>query len=129
MSAAATPTDRPLAQPRPAADVGAWTVTSLARWWACKPHVILALNKGGELRAINIAAPGAKRPHWRIRPDDLDAFEFRRAAVPAAKSMPRRKKTTKVDILDPATGKVRRELGVVGSAAMQQLRQECGVVG
>jgi hypothetical protein len=117
------PDPAPAAAPRPAPGVRAWTVTELAERFVCKPHAILALIRAGELRAVNIAAPGANRPHWRILPNDLAAFEARRAAVPAQQPAPRKKqKQDQVPVLDAATGKVNRAFGVVGSAAMEGLR-------
>jgi hypothetical protein len=96
-------------------DVRAFTVADLARRFTVKPHVILAFIRAGELRALNIAAPGAKRPHWRIMPADLAAFEARRAATPDEPPPARRKKQHAVDMIDPATGRINKKFKVVGS--------------
>ena len=52
-----------------------WTVMMLARWYGVKPAVIMAFINAGTLKAQNVAAPGSKRPRWRILPDDHVAFE------------------------------------------------------
>ena len=96
--------------------VRALTVAQLAERYSCKPHVILALIRASELKALDIRAPGAKRPHWRIMPQDLEAFERRRAAVPSEPPSPRSKKRSGgIDLVDPATGRVRREYRRAGS--------------
>lgn len=94
----------------------AFTVGELAERYVVKQHVILALIRAGELQALNIAKPGAKRPHWRIMPDMLTAFEQRRAAVPADTPPKRRKKQKAgLEIIDPETGKVNKKWRAVGS--------------
>ncbi|WP_207397516.1 hypothetical protein [Bremerella alba] len=37
-------------------------------------QIILLINSG-ELKWVNIAKPGALRPHWKIRKSDWEAFE------------------------------------------------------
>lgn len=54
------------------------------------------LIQTGELRAVNVNRnKKAKRPTWRIRPEDLDAFEESRLSTglspPAAKTRKKRK--------------------------------------
>jgi hypothetical protein len=96
--------------------VRAYTVTELAQRYVVKPHTILALIAAGELKAIDISAPGAKRPHWRIMPSDLAAFELRRSAVatePATTG--RQKRKPSIDLIDPTTGRIARRFRVVGS--------------
>jgi hypothetical protein len=114
--ASSTTTDRPSAILAPSDTVRDLTVTEIAARKQVKPHVVLALIRSGELPATNWAAPGSKRPRWRIAPSDLAAFETRRAAVPAQQPAPKRKRQVDdVALLDPVTGKVRREFRVVGS--------------
>ena len=56
------------------------------------PEQVTAWIKSGQLRAIDLAKPGAKRPRYRIAVEDLAAFESRHAVSgPAATvSRPRR---------------------------------------
>lgn len=108
---------------RPAPAVRAFTVAQIADRWFVKQHVVLALIAAGELKALNVAAPGAKRPHWRIMPVALDDFEARRTAVPEVAAPKRRKKIAPaVSLIDPETGRISRKFRVVGSvkAAMEE---------
>jgi excisionase family DNA binding protein len=93
----------------------AFTVRELAERAGVKPHVILKLIADGKLRAIDYATAG--RPRWRIFPEDLAAFEARRVTNASEKPPRRRKKPVGagLDIVDPETGKIRREFRVVGS--------------
>lgn len=94
----------------------AFTVAQLADRWAIKPHVVLALIAAGELKAINVAAPGAKRPHWRIMPGALEDFELRRQAMPDEPAPARRKKKAVApSLIDPETGRVSKRFRTVGS--------------
>ena len=107
-------------------DVRAFTVADLALRFTVKPHVILAFIKAGELRALNIAAPAAQRPHWRIMPADLADFEARKAASPDEPASSRRKKKQPAtDMIDPATGRISKRFKVVGSvkAALGQMSE------
>lgn len=97
--------------------VRALTVAQLADRYACKQHVILALIRSAELRALDIRAPGARRPRWRIMPADLAAFEQRRAAAPNEASPPKKKKAEGIGMVDPATGRVRRQYREAGSVS------------
>ena len=52
------------------------------------------LIASGELLAVNVArSRTAKRPTWRIRPEDLETFELsRRSVKPSSAARPRRTK-------------------------------------
>ena len=52
------------------------------------------LIASGELLAVNVArSRAAKRPTWRIRPEDLETFELsRRSVKPSSTARPRRTK-------------------------------------
>ncbi|MFH5806323.1 helix-turn-helix domain-containing protein [Alienimonas sp. DA493] len=52
------------------------------------PHVRVLIGDG-ELRAIDIARRGAKRPRWRIDPDEVLRFCERRTSEPPAPRPPR----------------------------------------
>jgi len=54
----------------------------VARQLAVKPDTVLAWIAAGELAAVDVRRPGAKRPRWRITQDSLDAFHRRRSARP-----------------------------------------------
>jgi hypothetical protein len=95
--------------------------------WGVKPHVVLACIRAGELAAKDISQPGSRRPHWKIPPAAVEAFEARRAAVPeVAPARSRRKKpqSPTIEMIDPTTGKIRKDLRVVGSvkAALQKTK-------
>ena len=57
------------------------TPPELARQWRIKPEKILAWIRSGELRAINVATEQRGRPRYLIEPDEVEAFEQRRAVV------------------------------------------------
>lgn len=56
-----------------------------------KPETIIAAIKRGELEAIDLARPGARRPRYRISPEAIQAFERRRLAGPAPKTTRRKR--------------------------------------
>jgi hypothetical protein len=97
----------------------AFTVAQLAERWLVKQHVVLACIKAGDLKALDISAPGSKRPHWRIMPEELAAFERRRTATPIQPAPRRRKKepAARPSLIDPTTGKISRQYRAVGSIA------------
>jgi excisionase family DNA binding protein len=75
------------------------TVAEVAKILAIStPCVILAAIHAGELGAVNIARPGAKRATWRISPEDLEKFLERRRAVPPPKIVPRRRRRLDPDV-------------------------------
>lgn len=45
-----------------------------AKYLGVSPRQVQRLIASGRLRAIDVAAPGAGRPTWAIRVDDLRAF-------------------------------------------------------
>ena len=53
-------------------------------------HTILNWIHNGVLRAIDISRVGSSRPKWRIRDEDLQAFELAREHVPP---VPRKRRT------------------------------------
>ena len=57
------------------------TPPELARRWSVKPEKILAWIHSGELRAINVATERRGRPRHLIDPNEVEAFEQRRAVV------------------------------------------------
>lgn len=48
-----------------------------------KVHTVLGWIASHDLPAVNIAATGSKSPRWRIRAEDLVAFERSRMTQPA----------------------------------------------
>jgi hypothetical protein len=108
-------------------DVGEreFSVRQLADSWQVKQHVILALIKAAELKAIDRRAPGSIRPRWRIKPSEVLAFDERRANRASPKpGRPRKKKRPAVNLIDPATGKIRREFRATGSSNTAAPRKE-----
>ena len=57
------------------------TPPELARTWGIKPDKVLAWIRSGELRAINVATDQLGRPRYLIDPNEVEAFEQRRAVV------------------------------------------------
>ena len=57
-----------------------------------KPDLILAAIHAGELMAVNVSRPGAKRRTWRIPVSAFDAFLRRRTAVPTPTQGHRRRR-------------------------------------
>jgi excisionase family DNA binding protein len=53
---------------------------------------VLSMIRSGELRAIDIATPGSKRPRFRINEADLHACEAGREVVAPPKPTPRKKR-------------------------------------
>ncbi|MBL1218685.1 MAG: DNA-binding protein [Planctomycetes bacterium] len=64
------------------------TPPQYARCLGVKPDQVLAFIAAGELEAVNIAAPGAKRPRWRISCAAIASFEERRSSRTTATSKP-----------------------------------------
>jgi excisionase family DNA binding protein len=58
------------------------TVADVATHARVKADTVLAWIHAGDLRAVNVASPGCKRPRWRIEPAELDKFLAAREAVP-----------------------------------------------
>jgi hypothetical protein len=75
-----------------------FTPPEVARAWGMKPATIIALIRSGELRAIDVARRGSRRPRYRIDKADLIAYEQSRAAVPTTKVQRRRRRQPEVII-------------------------------
>jgi len=56
-----------------------------------KPDVVLAAIRARELRAFNVSSPGRKRPTWRIRESDFEAFLESRSVRTSPAIQPRRR--------------------------------------
>jgi hypothetical protein len=48
------------------------------------PHRVLSWIRAGKLPGIDVSGGERKRPRWRIRPEDLEAFELRERTGPPA---------------------------------------------
>ena len=68
------------------------TPPQIALEYRVKPQTVLDWIRAGELRAIDVAKPGSRRPRFRIDPADLLAFEQRRLAGPTPKPQRRHRK-------------------------------------
>jgi hypothetical protein len=64
------------------------TLPRLAKEWGVATTKITALIRAGELRAIDIAAPGSPRPRVLIDREDIADFERRRQVVAGGASAP-----------------------------------------
>lgn len=76
------------------------TPPQLAVRWGVKADKVLALINSGELKAMNLATNAkGERPRWKIRLEDVRAFEDARSnKPPVAKPTGRRRR-------EAATGK------------------------
>jgi excisionase family DNA binding protein len=71
----------------------AYTTSEVAARLRVGEDKIRTAIANGELKAVDLAARGSKRPRWRISPEDLEAFLAARASggsKPAPRPAPRR---------------------------------------
>ncbi len=61
-----------------------YTIPGCARYLGCSQMHVYRLIAAGELRAVNIAGPGATRTKSRIRGDDLARYIQRKTGGRAA---------------------------------------------
>jgi hypothetical protein len=59
-----------------------YTVPQLAHLWGVSPAKVTRFIRSGQLRAIDLATPGATRPRYAIDVNDIAAFEAARQIVP-----------------------------------------------
>ena len=62
-------------------------------------HNVLAWINAGHLPAVNVSN-GTKRPRWRVKPVDLDAFLEKREAKPRRKTYPTPRKRTLSGVIE-----------------------------
>ena len=74
------------------------TPPEVACVYGVKPATVIGWIRAGELRAIDIARRGAKRPRYRIDPADLAVFENGRAVE--APTKPKRRSTKRQDVIE-----------------------------
>jgi excisionase family DNA binding protein len=68
------------------------SVREVADHYGVSMRTVLQWIDNGSLHAVNVARhPGARRPHWRITDDSLQAFEATRITKPAPSRSRRRK--------------------------------------
>lgn len=68
------------------------TPPQIARQLGVSPDTIASFIRSGELRAVNLARPGAHRRRYHIAPEELDRFLASRATSPPPPPPPRRRK-------------------------------------
>jgi hypothetical protein len=73
------------------------TVADVARRYRVGADKVRNWIARGELKAINTAAALCGRPRWVVLPEDLQAFEARRASGPPPPPAPRQKRTPGFD--------------------------------
>jgi hypothetical protein len=61
-----------------------WTPPELARRYGVNPDKVVSWIDAGELAAMNLATTTGGRPRYKITDEAVQAFEARRAVVPAA---------------------------------------------
>jgi predicted site-specific integrase-resolvase len=74
------------------------TVADVVAKYGVTEQTVLVWIHQGSLRALNVGrAAGAKKPRWRIRPEDLAAWELsRESGSPPPKPTRRRKQPAEV---------------------------------
>lgn len=77
------------AQKRKTPPTALYTVPAAAEYLGCSQMHIYRLIAGGELRAVDIAVPGALRTKYRVRADSLSEYIERRTSehVAAARDL------------------------------------------
>lgn len=68
------------------------TPPELAKRWGVSPTTVIGWIRSGELRAIDVARRGARRPRYRIDVADVLAFESGRTVVPEERAPRRRRR-------------------------------------
>ncbi|HUE74573.1 MAG TPA: helix-turn-helix domain-containing protein [Pirellulaceae bacterium] len=68
------------------------TIRQFADRIITSPDRIRDLIDSGDLRAVNIGKPGARRKTWRIPADEVERWLDSRASRPPAKPQPRERK-------------------------------------
>jgi hypothetical protein len=66
------------------------TPPELAKLWRVSPEKIIAMIRGGQLAAVNLASRGSSRPRFRISRDAIRNFEQGQVPIPKATPGPRR---------------------------------------
>ncbi len=66
------------------------TPPKLAKRWGVEVTKVLAWIRSGELRAINFATKIGRRPRFKVRPEDVEAFEEARTYRPQVPRIRRR---------------------------------------
>jgi excisionase family DNA binding protein len=69
------------------------TPPEIARSRGVSDEKVLRWITSGELKAVNLADHGSRRPRYRISPEALEAFDRGRQVIPPPKPTRRRRKT------------------------------------
>ena len=67
------------------------TPPAVAKFYGVSPETVIDWIRSGQLRAIDVARHGSKRPRFRIDQAALIAFEASRTATPEQKISRRRR--------------------------------------
>jgi hypothetical protein len=67
------------------------TPPELAKLWRVSPEKVIAMIRGGQLAAVNLASRGSSRPRYRISRDAIRNFEQGQEVIPRPASGPRRR--------------------------------------
>jgi hypothetical protein len=70
------------------------TPPELAQRYRCKASKIVGWIRSGELRALDLATRGSRRPRYRISPEAIAEFERRRSAAPLPRPIRHRRPPT-----------------------------------
>lgn len=69
-----------------------WTPPQVARRLAIKAERVRAMIRSGELRAVDLASHGCRRPRFRVAEADLQLFLEKRAVKPPSPRPKRRRR-------------------------------------
>jgi hypothetical protein len=67
------------------------TPPQLARRYGVKASKVVGWIRSGELRALDLATRGSRRPRYRIPPGSIEEFERGRSAAPLPRPIRRRR--------------------------------------
>lgn len=71
-------------------------VKEIAERYGVTQHTVIAWIQSGDLKAVDVSRRRGGKPHWRISPEALEAFEFSRMPVPPPPKTRRRKRDPNV---------------------------------
>jgi excisionase family DNA binding protein len=71
---------------------GTLTLEQVAERYGISMRNVAKLLRSGELTGVNVGV-GKRNKRWRIRPQDIEAFERRRLSTPAPAAARRRRRT------------------------------------
>jgi transposase len=78
-----------------------YSVRQTAERFHVGEHTVLHWIARGELAAVNVARAAGGKPHWRVTPEALQAFELLRSAQPIEpQPQPRRRRRRDAEVIE-----------------------------